>query len=374
MNKDYYQILGVSNTATPEEIKKAYRKLALQYHPDKNPGNKDAEDKFKEIAEAYSVLGDDEKRGRYNRGGMNQFGGHDAGGFDPWDMFRKGGGFGGGFNADDVFEQYFGRGANSGQRRQEQVIFKGSDLRISMSFTLEELFTGVEKKIIIKAKSKCKSCDGNGSKDGKSIVNCEQCGGTGQFRMTQRTIMGTQYIMQKCPYCGGFGQVVKEVCPDCLGAGLKDEERVVEFKIPKGSGINDILKVAGQGNASNKKNGINGDLLVLIHEIPHNVFTRIGADLKVFQPISFTQAVIGDSVGISYLDGKVKINIEPGTESEKIVRIVGKGMFRPDSEVRGDLYVVFKIIVPKKITKEEKEILKKLNNLENFKPNKNEND
>lgn len=371
MNKDYYQTLGVSKTATPEEIKKAYRKLALQYHPDKNPGNKEAEEKFKEIAEAYSVLGDDEKRSRFDRGGMNQAHGGNYD-FDPWEMFRRGGFAGGGFNVDDIFEQYFGRGAHGAQGRPEQVIFKGSDLRISMSFTLEELFHGVNKKIVIKAKTKCKSCDGNGSKDGKSISNCEQCGGTGQIKTVQRTIVGMSYVTQKCPYCGGVGQVVKEVCPDCKGAGLNEEEKIVEFSVPKGSGSNDILKITGQGNASNKKNGISGDLLVLIYEAPHAIFTRAGADLKVIQPVSFTQAVLGDSLEIPHIDGKVKINIDPGTESEKIVRIIGKGMTRPDSETRGDLYVVFRIMVPKKTTKEEKEILKKLNNLENFKPNKDE--
>ena len=356
MSKDYYEILGVPKAASQDEIKKSYRKLALQFHPDRNPGDKQSEEKFKEIAEAYAVLSDEEKRKRYDSGGMDNFsGGFD---FDPFEMFRRGG-----FNIDDFIGQHFG-GAH---KRQENYVPKGTDLRISMFFTLEELFNGVDKKISLKAKTRCSSCGGNGSKDGKNSETCPICLGSGTIKITQRTIFGVNYISQQCQQCGGGGKIIKEVCSDCFGSGLREEDVVAEFKIPRGARDGDVLNVSGKGNASNKHGGQNGDLLVLVKQLPHEYFNRQDADIGYIKKISFYQAVIGDDVEIPCVDGKIKIKIDPGTESEKTVRIQGKGMWHINSNHRGDLFVTFKIIVPAKITNEEKNLLKKLSQSENFK-------
>lgn len=347
--RDYYEILGVSKNADEGEIKKAYRKMALKYHPDKNPGDKEAEEKFKEAAEAYEVLSDSNKRARYD-----QFG--HAG-------MNGGGGFGGGMNMDDIFSQFgdvFGGafGGFGGSRGGGSRMVKGSNLRVKMKLTLEEIAEGVKKKIKV---NKLVNAEGVTSK------TCGTCNGAGRVTRMAQTFLGNMQTQTTCPTCQGSGKVIDYKPADADANGLKRQEEVIEIDIPAGVEEGMQLSVTGKGNAG-PFNGIPGDLIVVIEEIPHESLRREGENLHYDAYINFVDAVLGESVEIPTVNGKAKIKVEPGTQSGKMLRLRGKGLPQLQGYGTGDLFVHINVWTPTKINKEEKELLEKLKNSENFKP------
>lgn len=375
--RDYYEVLGVGKNATDEELKKAYRKLALKYHPDRNPGDKQAEEKFKEAAEAYSVLSDKDKRARYDQFGEAGLG--DNGGFSGGssmsmddifnifgDLFGGHGGFSG-FGGFSDFGNFTGR--SSSRSSQNRTVHRGSSLRVRMKLTLEEINKGVEKKIKVNKYIPCKSCGGTGAKPGSGTETCPTCSGRGVIIQTQRTILGSMQTQTVCPTCGGEGRVIKDKCPDCHGDGIVQGEEVITINIPAGVQDGMQLSFTGKGNAG-ARNGVSGDLIVSIEEQQHEIFERNGSDLCLQTYITFPQAVQGTTMEVPTLDGKVKFKIEQGMPSGKIYRLRGKGL--PDFNNpyhKGDLLVRVDVWVPKKTTKQEKEILNQLETFDNFKPN-----
>lgn len=359
--RDYYEILGVGRGADADEIKKAYRKMALKYHPDKNPGDKEAEDKFKEAAEAYDVLSDPQKKQRYD-----QFG--HAG------MGAAGAGFGsGGMNMEDIFSQFsdifggafggaFGGGGGRGRRVQ-----KGSNLRIKVKLTLEEIGKGVEKKIKVNKQVNCRICNGTGAKNSNAVRNCSTCGGTGHVTRVTSTFLGQMQTTQVCPSCHGQGSVITDKCGSCHGEGTTREEEVISINIPAGVEEGMQMAVTGKGNAV--RNGIPGDLIVVFEEIPHEFLQRDEHNLHFDLHLNFADAALGCDKEIPTLDGKAKIHIEPGTQSGKILRLKAKGLPVLDSYQKGDLLVTINIWTPQKFSKEEKATLEKLRESENFAPN-----
>ena len=362
--RDYYEVLGVSKNATADELKKAYRKLALQYHPDRNPGDKEAEEKFKEAAEAYDVLSNPDKKARYD-----QFGhagvdcAYGQGGMDMNDIFSQFGSifgdlFGGGFRTG-----FTGFGGGGASRR----VLRGSNLRIKVKLTLEEIDRGCEKKIKVSKYVPCKTCNGTGSKDGKTEA-CPHCHGTGVVTETKRTMLGMMQTQSACPHCGGEGRVVKDKCHDCHGDGIVKSDEIITINIP--AGVQDGMQLAmqGQGNAA-PRGGIAGDLIVLVEEQEHDTFERQDANLYYNAFITFSEAAQGASVEIPTLNGKVKIKIDAGTPSGRVVRLRGKGLPVLNGYGRGDLLVCLNVWVPKSLTKEEKKMLDELNGHPNFQPN-----
>ncbi|MFZ5552609.1 MAG: molecular chaperone DnaJ [Bacteroidota bacterium] len=355
--RDYYEILGVSKNADAEEIKKAYRKLAIKYHPDKNPGDKAAEEKFKEAAEAYDVLSNPEKKKRYD-----QFG--HAG------MGAGAQGFGGGMNMDDIFSQFsdifggaFGGGFGGGSRKRVQ---RGSNLRIKVKLTLEEIATGVEKKIKVNKLVNCKTCSGTGAKNGSSYKNCNTCNGSGHVTRVQQTFLGHMQTTSVCPTCHGQGTTITDKCTACYGDGVTREEEVITITIP--AGVEEGMQMAVSGKGNSVRNGVPGDLIVVFEEIPHEVLQRDGHNLHYDLHLNFASATLGDEAEIPTLDGKAKIKIEPGTQSGKIVRLRNKGIPVLDSYQKGDLLVTINVWTPQKVSKEEKELLEKLKQSDNFNP------
>jgi molecular chaperone DnaJ len=348
--RDYYEILGISKSADEGEIKKAYRKMALKYHPDKNPGDKEAEDKFKEAAEAYEVLSDSNKRARYD-----QFG--HAG-------MNGGGGFGGGgMNMDDIFSQFgdvFGGafGGFGGSRGGGSRVVKGTNLRVKMKLTLEEIAEGVKKKIKV---NKLVNAEGVTTK------TCNTCNGTGRVTRMAQTFLGNMQTQTTCPTCQGSGKVIDQKPSDSDANGLKRKEEVIEIDIPAGVEEGMQLSVTGKGNAG-PFNGVPGDLIVVIEEIPHDSLRREGENLHYDAYINFADAVLGESVEIPTVNGKAKIKVEPGTQSGKMLRLRGKGLPQLQGYGTGDLFVHINVWTPTKINKEEKELLEKLKNSENFQP------
>ncbi len=358
--RDYYEVLGVSRNASNEEIKKAYRKLALRYHPDKNPGDKSAEDKFKEAAEAYEVLSDDQKRARYN-----QFG--HAG------LSGSGQGFGaGGMTIEDIFSQFgdifggFGFGG-FGSSRMSRSVNKGTNLRVKVVLNLEEIATGVEKKLKLKKYISCNNCSGTGAADGSAYSNCHTCHGSGQVTRISNTFLGQIQTSTTCPACGGEGKVITRKCPHCAGEGIIRDLEIVSINIPAGVSRGMQMTVTGKGNAA-RRGGINGDLLVLIDEVKHPELIRDGNDLLYSLFLSISDAAIGSNAEIPTVDGKVKIRIDPGTQPGKILRLKGKGLPEVNGYGKGDLLVNINVWIPKYLTKDEKRILVKLNESENFIP------
>ncbi|MDO5760660.1 MAG: molecular chaperone DnaJ [Bacteroidota bacterium] len=358
--RDFYEVLGVNKSASEDEIKKAYRKLALKYHPDRNPGDKEAEEKFKEAAEAYSVLSDKDKRARYD-----QFG--EAG-------LGDGGGFGGGagFDINDIFSRFgdifgdFGGGQRSGSRRR---VNKGSSLRVKMKLSLEEIDKGVKKKIKVNKYIPCKDCSGTGAQAGSSLETCPQCHGSGMVTQVQSTVFGRMQTQSICPNCGGEGKVIKNKCPHCHGDGVVMGEEVIEIDIPAGVADGMQISFSGKGNAG-ARNGIAGDLIVSIEELPHENFERDGNNLCLQTYITFAQAVMGTTLEVPTLNGKVKFKVEQGMQSGKIYRLRGKGLPDVNSHFsRGDLLVRVDVWVPKSVTKEQKALLEKLDSIDSFKPN-----
>lgn len=362
--RDYYEVLGVDKNATPEELKKAYRKLALQYHPDRNPGDKEAEEKFKEAAEAYDVLSNPEKKARYDQFGMaGMEGAYGQGGMNMNDIFSQFGDlfgdlFGGGFRTG-----FSGFGGGGTTRR----VMRGSNLRIKVKLTLEEIDRGCEKKIKVSKYVPCKTCGGSGAK-GNSFETCSRCHGTGVVTEVKRTILGQMQTQSTCPHCGGEGRIIKDKCHDCHGDGIVKSDEIITINIP--AGVQDGMQLAmqGQGNAA-PHGGVPGDLIILVEELEHDTFERQDANLYYNAFITFSEAALGASVEIPTLNGKVKIKIDPGTPSGRVVRLRGKGLPVAGGYGRGDLLVSLNVWVPKDLTKEEKKMLEELKDHNNFKPN-----
>lgn len=366
MAKDYYDTLGVARNASAEEIKKAYRKKAMKYHPDRNPGDKEAEKSFKEISHAYSVLTDDNKRGRYD-----QFGeaGVKGGGFDPFagDAFdlsdalrtfmEQGfGGLGGGFG--DIF------GSERGGRRN---VRRGSNLKLTLEVTLEEILTGVDKKLKIKRFENCKRCDGNGAEPGSSRKTCPVCQGQGQVKQVSRSLFGEFINVQACPNCHGEGQIIDRLCKDCGGSGRKRVNKTVEVKIPKGVSTGNYLTLAGEGNVG-EHGAPQGDLIVFIQEKKHKHFVRDEADLFIEAKISFSQAALGAEIEIPTLSGKAKLKVPPGVQSGRFLRMRGKGLPNLRGGRNGDQMVRIQVWTPSKVTEAQRELFKKLEKTNGVKP------
>ncbi len=360
--RDYYDILGVGRNASNDELKKAYRQLAIKYHPDKNPGNAEAEEKFKEAAEAYEVLSDPEKRRRYDQFGHNGVSGAGSsggfGGMDMEDIFSRFSDIFGGANSG--FESFFNSGGSRGAR-------KGSNLRIKLKLTLQEVAEGAEKKIKVKRHVACKSCNGNGSKNGVSLQNCGTCGGSGQVRRVTNTMLGQMISTSTCPTCEGTGKVISQKCEVCTGEGRVLEEEIIPIRVPAGVMEGMQLSIAGKGNYP-QRGGQYGDLYVVIEETEDEVLKRDGANIIYDLYISFIDAALGSSVEVPTIDGKVKIKIEPGTQSGKILRLKGKGVKDLQRYERGDQLIHVNIWTPKKLSNEERAILEKLRNSKNFTP------
>jgi molecular chaperone DnaJ len=359
--RDYYEILGVAKNASEEEIKKAYRKLAIKYHPDKNPDDPSAEDKFKEAAEAYDVLSNADKRAKYDRFGHN----------------APGGGFGGGsMNMDDIFSNFgdiFGDGSPfesffGGQRGGGRSVRKGTNLRIKLKLTLEEIAEGVEKKIKVKRHVACHSCNGTGAKNSGAYQNCNTCGGNGQVRKVVNTMLGQMVSTATCHACNGAGKIITDKCNTCKGDGRELHEEVIPIKIPAGVQEGMQLSMSGKGNM-HERGGIPGDLLIVIEEEEHPILKRDGNNVIYDLHISFIDASLGNSIEVPTIDGKVKIKIDPGTQSGRILRLRGKGIKDINGYDRGDQLVYVNAWTPKTLSSEEKAILEKLKDSPNFKPN-----
>ncbi|MDR1198990.1 MAG: molecular chaperone DnaJ [Prevotellaceae bacterium] len=363
--RDYYEVLGVQKNATDEEIKKAYRQKAIQYHPDKNPGNKEAEEKFKEAAEAYDTLSDAGKRSRYDQyghAGVENGAGNYGADMDINDIFSRFGDiFGGGFGG--AFSSIFGDGSGSSQ----QYANRGSNMRIRIKLTLDEIVKGADKKVKLNRFVACSHCNGSGAKDGKYNV-CRSCNGSGKIVRTVRTMLGQMQQVSVCSACHGQGKTVATPCSHCHGEGIVKQESEISFKVPAGIGEGMQLTVSGKGNAA-RHGGINGDLLVMIEEIPDRELIRDGNDLLYTLFINIPQAALGCTAEIPTVEGKAKIKIAQGTQSGKILRLKGKGIPDVNGYGIGDLLVYVSVWIPKKLSKDEEKILKKLEESENFKPN-----
>lgn len=361
--RDYYEILGVSKGASQDEIKKAYRKVAMQYHPDRNPGNKEAEEKFKEAAEAYEVLSDADKRAQYDRfghAGMGAAGGF-GGGMRMEDIFSN---FGDIFG-DDIFGSFFGGGNSRGQRRGQGV--RGSNLRIKLRLTYEEIANGVNKKIKVKKYVSCPQCGGLGAKDKNSYQTCNTCGGSGQVRKITQTFLGQMQTVTTCPTCNGEGNIITARCGHCKGEGRVYGEETVSIDIPAGVQAGMQLSMGGQGNAG-ERGGPAGDLIILIEEEPHPYLHRDGLNVAYDMHISFPEAVFGTQVEVPTIDGKAKIKIPPGTQSGKIFRLKGKGFPSVNSYGKGDQLIHVNVWTPQHISPEEKDMLEKMQESSNFTP------
>ena len=367
--RDYYEILGVSRNASVEEIKKAYRKLAMQHHPDRNPNNKKAEEKFKESAEAYEVLRDPEKRSRYDRFGHNGM---------------KNMGFDGFNNVEDIFSNFgdifssFGLGGfddifgGSTRRRTRSPQYVGSDLEVKLKLTLEEISRGVTKKIKINRYVRCDVCSGSGAKSPSGKIVCSSCSGTGETRHVSRSIFGQIINVTTCNECGGEGKIIKDFCNNCRGEGVKKMNSTINIKIPSGVSTGNYLALRGQGNAG-RRGGEFGNIIVVIYELEHKYFERDGDNILYDLKISFSQAVLGDKVEVPTLNGRAILDISPGTQSGKILRMRNKGITNVDDAGKGDQLVRVNVWIPKHTTQEEKNILESLKQSENMNPKFNTN-
>ena len=363
--RDYYEILGVQKGASEDDIKKAYRKLALKYHPDKNPDDKAAEEKFKEAAEAYEVLSNTEKKQRYDQFGHAGVNGG-AGGFSG----------GGGMNMDDIFSQFgdifggaFGFGGGNGGSRGGRRVNRGSNLRVKVKLNLSEVANGVEKKIKVNKFIGCKICSGSGAKNGQ-YDTCKQCNGSGVITRVQQTILGAMQTQTACNGCGGEGRIIRDKCNTCHGDGVVRNEEVISINIPAGVADGMQLSMSGKGNAA-PRGGINGDLLIVIEEEEHPLLKREGNHLIYSLSISIPNAVLGTSVEIPTVDAKVKIKIEPGTQAGKVLRLKGKGLQDVNGYGKGDLLVEISVFTPSNISNEEKKMMEQLRDSKNFEPNPN---
>lgn len=365
MKKDFYEILGVEKNADEATIKKAYRKAAIQYHPDKNPGDKVSEEKFKEAAEAYEVLSDGDKRARYDRyghAGLDNMGG-------------GGGGFRGGMTMEDIFANFgdvFGEGGSPfesffGGSSQSRGGQKGSNIRIKVALTLEEIESGVTKKIKVKKQVSCKTCNGSGAKDKNSVSTCSTCQGGGYVRQIKQTFLGQMQTTVPCPKCNGSGKTITASCGTCRGEGRTYDDDLIEIEIPGGVAEGMQLSVRGKGNAG-PVGGSNGDLLVSIEERAHEQFSRDGNNVIFDLFINYADAALGTTVEVPTLSGKVKVKIPEGTQAGKIFRLKGKGLPSLQSYGKGDQLINVNIWTPKVLTAEERALLEKMRTMSNFNP------
>ncbi len=373
--RDYYEVLGVSKNATAEEIKKAYRKKAIQYHPDRNPGDKEAEEKFKEAAEAYGVLSDADKRAKYDQFGPSLgpqgFGGGGAGGF--------GGGFGGGMSMEDIFASFgdifggrfsggggFG-GATGGRPRKH--VNKGTDLRITVKVTLKDIMNGVDKKLKIPKLVACQHCNGTGAKDGTAFGTCQRCHGTGYITTVQQTMLGAMESHSVCPECNGEGKIITEKCTYCNGEGVEKKDEIVSFHIPAGVEDGMVLTIRGQGNAP-RHGGVNGDLLIVIQEEKDSELIREGDDLIYNLMLDFPTAALGGTAEVPTIEGRARLKIAAGTQPGKVLRLRGKGLPKMNSNVKGDLLVNVMVYVPESLSDGEKAAIESLQGATNIVPTK----
>lgn len=370
--RDYYEILGVSKSASTDEIKKAYRKVAMQYHPDRNPGDKAAEEKFKEAAEAYEVLSDADKKAQYDRYGHAGVSGQARGGYG-----------GGGMNMDDIFSQFgdifgddlFGNifGGGRGRQQQRSRGIRGSNLRVKLKLNYEEIAKGVTKNIKVKKYVVCSTCSGSGAKDKGSVQTCTSCNGSGQVRRVQNTFLGQMQTVTTCPTCNGEGTTVTAKCGSCKGEGRVYGEETVSIDIPAGVQEGMQMNVSGKGNAG-ERGGMAGDLIILIEEEPHKELHREGLNVAYELYLSFTDAVFGTQVEVPTIDGRAKIKIPAGTQSGKVFRLKGKGFPAVNSYEKGDQLVHVNIWTPQHVSAEEKAMLEKMSHSPNFKPHPDKNE
>ena len=369
--RDYYEVLGVSKGASKDEIKKAYRKQALKYHPDKNPGDKKAEEHFKEAAEAYEVLSNDEKRSRYDR-------------FGHAGMGNSGGGFGGSMTMDDIFSSFgdifgdafggsFGGFSGFTGGRRGTRVNRGSNLRVKVKVTLQETATGAEKKLKVLKYTTCDKCGGNGAADSSSITSCSTCHGTGHVTRVVNTMLGQMQTSSACPSCGGEGKAITKKCNACYGEGIVQKEEIITVNIPAGVAKGMQMTVSRKGNAA-RRGGVNGDLLVVIDEENHPELIREGNDLIYNLFISIPDAILGTHVEIPTIENNVKIKIEAGTQPCKILRLRGKGLPEVNGYGRGDLLVNVNVWIPKNINKEEAKLIEKFRESKSFDPAPDKND
>ncbi len=359
--RDFYEILGVDKNASKDEIKKAYRKLALKYHPDKNKGDKESEEKFKEVAEAYSVLSDDNKKARYDQFGHEGVSGASGGGFGGFSGFD--------FNdAESIFEQFFGGAFGGGSsRRQRTGPPSGSDLKVTMKLTLEEISTGVTKKIKIKKFCKCEKCNGSGAKSASAKRRCSSCNGTGEIKQVQRSLFGQFVNTAPCTNCNGTGEIITEKCEACSGDGRTRKEETVSISIPAGVSDGQYLSMSNNGNAG-VRGGANGDLIVVMREIDHKYFHRDGEDIYYDLKVSIAQAVLGAEVEVPTLSGKIKLKVAAGTQSGKKLLIKGKGLPHLNGYGVGDMIIRINVWIPTKLSKESKKLFEELSEIEELKP------
>ena len=355
--RDYYEVLGVSRSASEDEIKKAYRKLAKQYHPDLNPGNAEAEQKFKEVNEAYEVLSDSNKKARYDQFGFA--------GVDP--NYGAGAGGGGGFGGftdfdfgdlGDIFGSFFGGGFGGGARSSRNGPQRGESIRAGVTVSFEEAAFGCEKEVTVDRVDQCPTCKGSGCESGTTPEVCSQCGGTGTVQQRRQTPMGVFATTTTCPKCGGRGKIIHNPCKDCGGTGQQRKRRTIQVNIPAGIDNGQTISLRGQGSAG-KNGGPAGDLLITVTVRPHQLFRREGNDVLCEAPITFTQAVLGGEMEIPTIDGKVKYDIPEGTQTGTTFRLRGKGIPNLNGRGRGDQYVTVYIETPRNLNREQKEALKK---------------
>ena len=366
--RDYYEVLGVAKNAGADDIKKAYRKKAIEFHPDKNPGDKAAEEKFKEAAEAYEVLSDPDKKARYDRyghagvDGMGGGGGYGAG-MDMEEILRR---FGGMFGDDDIFGSFFGGGGGGFRTRQPRGE-RGTNLRVKIKMTLEEIASGVHKKIKVRKQVPCNTCHGSGARDGAGVETCGTCRGAGMVNRITQTPFGHMQTATTCPTCNGSGQTIKSPCNVCKGDGRVFGEETIEVDIPAGVHEGIQLSMSGKGN-SGAKGGPAGDLLITIEETPHEEFTREGNNVVYELFLNIADAALGAQLEVPTLDGRARIKIPPGTQSGKIFRLRDKGLPELQTRGRGDQLIHVNVWTPKKLTDEERRLIEKLRDMPNFQP------
>lgn len=370
--RDYYEVLGIDKSASKDDMKKAYRKLAMKYHPDRNPNDKEAEEKFKEAAEAYEVLSDDQKKAKYDRlGHSGMKGGQDFHGFsDANDIFSHfsdifGGAFSGGGGGGSIFEDFFGGGRSQRARPKAQGV-PGSDLKVTLKLTLEEIAKGTTKKIKIKKHTMCSTCSGTGARDTGSYKTCSVCNGAGEVRQVSRSVFGQFVNIAPCSNCSGSGKVVTSPCKTCSGDGRIYGESTIKINVPAGVHDGSYMSLRGEGNAG-KQGGAPGDIIVIFNELPHEYFLRDGDNIIYDLNLSFPEAVLGAEVEIPTLTGRAKLKIESGTQPGKFLKMREKGIQHLNAHGAGDQLVRINVFIPKKLNSEEKNIMKQLKDMPNIK-------